>query len=226
MTNKTVEKIQLVSDNLCYGSCPAQDDEIVQRLTIRRDGRIFLTVYNYMNVELYRQWLRCYPAQAGRLLDKIAERFSTGEELYEYQTDVGKWMLQLFYSDGSKDEYSCSLHGGQIGLNDLTKEIRRVVGMPSLFGFIGENDRAVTLMEACKKAIGKEKYIIGIRDVKSGYVIMSSSDESEVPCYSPCIVYKDTGKMDVFFPPDHKEELDAGRNLKVPHQYAIPKMIQ
>lgn len=226
MTDKTLEKIHLVSDNLCFGPCPAPDDETIQRLTICRDGRIFLTVCNYMNAELYRQWLRCDPAQAGCLLDKIAKRFSAEECLYDYLTDVGKWTLQLSFSDGSKKELSCSLHGGHIGFDGLTDEMRRLAGMPSLFGFSGENDKAITLMEACKKAIRKEKFIISIRDVGRGYVIMSTSDESEVPCGSPCIVYKDSGKVEGFFPPDHLEELKTGRDLKVPHMYARPKMIK
>lgn len=224
MADKAIEKIHLVSDNLCFGSCPAPDDETIQKLTIRRDGRIFLAVCNYINAELYRQWLRCDPAQAGCLLDKIAWRFSAEECLYDYLTDVGKWTLQLFFSDGIKKEFSCSLHGGHIGFDDLTDEIRRLAGMPSLFGFSGENDKAITLMEACKKGIFGEKYIAGILDVGLGYVIMSTLSESEMPCSSPRIVHKDTGKIDVFFPPDHQEELKAGRDLKVPHMYALPKM--
>ena len=197
---RTVQRICLISDNLCYGPCPAEDDEITQRLTIRRDGRIFLTVCNYRDAELYRQWLRCSPVRAGNLLDKIAGYFSKEKDFLISCTDVGTWTLQVFYSDGSKEEYSCSLHGGY---NALTGDVRRLVGIPSLFGFSGENDRAITLMEACKKALeffGQE-YIVSILDVKRGYVIMPISKEWGVPCESPCIVDKGSGAVDVFFPP-------------------------
>lgn len=224
MTEKTVQKIHLISDNLCYGPCPAPDDEIIQRLTVCRNGRIYLTVCDYMKVELYRQWLRCDPAWAGELLDKIASRLS-GELFFEYCTDVGDWTLQIFYSDGSKEEQRCSLHGGHIGLDELTDEIRRVVGVPSLFGFSGENDNAITLMEACKKALQffGEKKIACILDVGYGYVIAPISEGGETVDASPCIVYKDSGKCEVFFPPEHQEEIKAGRYLKVPHEYAFPK---
>ena len=224
MADKFVQKIQLISDNLCYGSCPAEDDEIIQRLTVRRDGRVFLAVYNYMKVLLYRQWLRCDPAEAGRLLDKITSRLSDNCPL-EYWTDVGSWTLQTFYSDGSREEKSCSLHGGKI-FDDMTNDIRRVVGVPSLFGFSGENERAITLMGACKKVISGEKYIACVLDVGRGYVIMPTSDTVEVPCNSPYIVYKDSGKVDVFFPPEHQNEIKAGRYLRVPLQYALPKLKQ
>ena len=221
MADKFVQKIQLISDNLCYCPCPAEDDEIIQRLTVRRDGRVFLAVYNYMRVLLYRQWLRCDPVEAGRLLDKITSCLSDNCPL-EYWTDVGSWTLQTFYSDGSREEKGCSLHGGQI-FDDLTNDIRRVVGVPSLFGFSGENERAITLMEACKKAISGEKYIACVLDIGRGYVIMPTSDTVEVPCSSPYIVYKDSGKVDVFFPPEHQDEIKAERYLRVPLQYALPK---
>ena len=78
---------------------------------------------------------------------EIAGYFSKEKDFLISCTDVGMWTLQVFYSDGSKDEYSCSLQGGY---NTLTRDVRRLVDIPSLFGFSGENGRAITLMKACK----------------------------------------------------------------------------
>ena len=114
------------------------------------------------------------------------------------------------------------------GYNTLTRDVRRLVDIPSLFGFSGENGRAITLMKACKKALEffGEEYIFSILDVKRGYVIMPISKEWGVPCNSPCIVDKSSGAVDAFFPPDHQEEIKTGRYLKIPHKYALPKIKQ
>lgn len=40
-----LQKIQLVSNNICYGPCPEPDDEVEQHLTITADGRVWFSRY-------------------------------------------------------------------------------------------------------------------------------------------------------------------------------------
>ena len=106
-----------------------------------------------------------------------------------------------------------------------TADIRRLVGIPSLFGFSGENERAITLMQACKKALefSGENYIGSILYVKRGYVIMPAPEEWTAANKTPCIVYIASGKAEAYSAADHMEEINAGKFLKVPYQYAFPK---
>lgn len=41
------EKIKLVTNNICFGNDPELDDEVEQRLTICKDGRVLFSAYNY-----------------------------------------------------------------------------------------------------------------------------------------------------------------------------------
>ena len=42
-----VKKITLISNNICYGPSPKADEEVEQRLTILKNGRVWFSGYNY-----------------------------------------------------------------------------------------------------------------------------------------------------------------------------------
>lgn len=47
----TLQKMKLVSNNICYGPEPAPDDEVEQRLSITSGGGIWLTRYRYGGID-------------------------------------------------------------------------------------------------------------------------------------------------------------------------------
>lgn len=51
----TLRKIQLISNNICYGPCPESEDEIEQHLTITADGRVWFSRYRFGNPGSYRE---------------------------------------------------------------------------------------------------------------------------------------------------------------------------
>ncbi len=42
-----IQKIRIISNNICYGPEPTQKDEVEQHLTISANGRVVLSRYNY-----------------------------------------------------------------------------------------------------------------------------------------------------------------------------------
>lgn len=42
-----IQKIRIISNNICYGPEPSQKDEVEQHLTISANGRVVLSRYNY-----------------------------------------------------------------------------------------------------------------------------------------------------------------------------------
>ena len=42
-----IQKVQIISNLICYGPCPEYDEEVEQSLTISRTGRVWFTGYNF-----------------------------------------------------------------------------------------------------------------------------------------------------------------------------------
>ena len=68
----------------------------------------------------------------------------------------------------------------------------------------------------------EEIYITQVMDIEYGYVICICDTNGETFDVSPDIVDKKTGKMDCFFPPDHREELKNGKLVDIPEKYKMP----
>ena len=43
-----IQKIQIISNNICYGPPPEHETEVEQHLTISSSGRIWFNAYNFM----------------------------------------------------------------------------------------------------------------------------------------------------------------------------------
>ena len=137
-----ITKMQLVSENVCYGPCPKPDDEVEQRLTITENGHVYLSRYRYGEgfgeFELIRKQLLKIPYEkAEELLDAVGEYFSK-ENRIEYVTDVGTWKLTLtdFVEKTYKAEGTllADLMTSRGGLSDM---IRKCLGIDDLLVFDG-----------------------------------------------------------------------------------------
>ena len=43
----TLKKMRIVSNNICYGSMPGQDEEVEQHITINNEGHVWFSGYNF-----------------------------------------------------------------------------------------------------------------------------------------------------------------------------------
>lgn len=83
----------------------------------------------------------------------------------------------------------------------------------------------ISVSEACDIVLAvynNKVYITDIIEVSKGYVIGIiglNGEEYDVP---PYIIYKETGKWGVFFPPHHKDELKNSKRIEVPEKYKMP----
>lgn len=138
----TLQKMKLVSNNICYGPEPAPDDEVEQRLSITSGGGIWLTRYRYGGIDDRPRLLgkEKVPADDGttrKILDAVARSFADYDNVFA--TDVGSWIVELTNTGGKTTQISGSLIPDAFhGLSDY---IRDRLKRNDLFLFDGNPDR-------------------------------------------------------------------------------------
>ncbi len=125
-----LKKIQILSDGLTYGPCPAPDEEVDQRLTILRDGRIWFTGYNFGirgGGAQGRKLQFKIPQEDAEKLFTVFDKFFSGDPHMMFACDAGSWDAILTDEEGKVFKYRGSMTGGcevdGIDLSNLTREI-------------------------------------------------------------------------------------------------------
>ena len=140
----TPQKIQIISNNWCYGPMPEPEDEIEQHLTINSNGRVWFSVYAFgeggkRHPRVRSKNYRIDPQKAKKVLDAIADYFSDSyEEIFA--TDIGDWKLLIANTDGKVFQYKGSLCADLVVQDsDLSVLIRDALDMDDLYAFDGNN---------------------------------------------------------------------------------------
>ena len=140
-----LNRIQLTSNNICFGPCPKPEDEVEQHLTITADGHVWLSRYCYgengLKLTLKRREAFSIPTRdTDYIMGVFTSYFEKGFD-NPFVTDVGSWNLTLTNSDGVKYKVSgplCQdLHSADGGLSTI---IRTRLGRSYLFVFDGLNE--------------------------------------------------------------------------------------
>lgn len=137
-----VKKIKIHSNNICYGPCPDEDDEIEQHLTITEDGRVWLNRYAFgggfnKHRKLEQKQFRIDAEKAKFLLDKYTKYFRDEYEI-PFATDVGSFEMLITDDEGKTAVFLgpliCEFEVDGCDLSQLTRD---TVGDQSLFVFDG-----------------------------------------------------------------------------------------
>ena len=163
-----LRKIQLVSNNLCYGPAPEPGEVVEQHLTITADGKVWLSHYCYpssgVNYRLKeKEYFRISPDSTENIMYAVSSFFSDYSDLPD-ATDVGVWNLTLTNDRGYKYKYSGSLIEDLYFLDaGLSNMIRDELGRNDLFVFDGVRDD-VTQLEIKYHRLTKGKSNISLPD--------------------------------------------------------------
>ncbi|WP_346929606.1 hypothetical protein [Clostridium sp.] len=136
-----IQKIRIISNNICYGPEPSQKDEVEQHLTISANGRVVLSRYNYGQepgkYELSsRKKISITEENAYIILNAIGIYFESNS-VDVFTTDIGTWDLVITGEDGERT-YSGSLCNSlEVNGDDLSDLIRDILGIENLFVFDG-----------------------------------------------------------------------------------------
>ncbi len=136
-----IRKIQLVSDNICYGPMPEPEREVEQRLTVLSDGRVWLSRYRFgegwPHKLAAKETMRIGKEKATEILSVIENVFTEGF-VPDLVTDVGSWDLKITFEDGQVVPFEGSLFRDErIEEYGISGMIRQALGDSSVFAFDG-----------------------------------------------------------------------------------------
>lgn len=138
----TLKKMQIISNNTCFGHMPEPNEEVEQHLIINNEGRVFFSGYKFGHSgEQYEKarskTYKIDKSATDKLFDAITAYF--GNEYIEiFATDIGDWVMELTNTEGVTYKFRGSLcadfdYDG-IDLSDL---VRDIVDMDDLYVFDG-----------------------------------------------------------------------------------------
>ena len=139
-----IRKVKIHSNNICYGTCPVEDREVEQHVTITRDGRVWLTRYafaedlNFIKFKKTEQkQFRIDKDKAQFLLDKFTAYFRDNNEFgFVFATDVGSFEMWIEDDNGEKAFISGPLISEyEIDGYDLSQLVRDTLDDQTLFVF-------------------------------------------------------------------------------------------
>ena len=104
-----LQKIRLIANNMSYGPLPSPGEEVEQRLTMTREGKVWLSRYSFhdavhnglMSRKQFSVDSRCVKS----LFQQISMHFAKNE-LIGMATDVAIWELKLINSEGKVFHYT------------------------------------------------------------------------------------------------------------------------
>lgn len=140
----TLQKIRIVSNEICYGPCPEPDDEVEQHLTINAEGYVWFSSYILGDIPGKYQKVRSRNFKIDQAVaDKIFRAFSSyfsNEYIGVIATDIGDWKMELTNSERKTYHFVGALCSDfDFEGEDLSDLIRDGLGMSDLYVFDGNN---------------------------------------------------------------------------------------
>ena len=140
MDYSKLQKATIKSNNVGFGPMAEPLEEVEQRLTISRCGRVWFSAYSYGGTRLRKKQVWLGKERACCLLHVIGTYFCSCEEL-SLATDIGMWEMRLQDIDGAATKFVGSLCCAfQVEGRDLSTIIREELGMRALFLYDGNNE--------------------------------------------------------------------------------------
>lgn len=140
MDYSKLQKATIKSNNVGFGPMPEPLEEVEQRLTISRCGRVWFSAYSYGGTRLRKKQVWLGKERACRLLHVIGTYFCSCVEL-SLATDIGMWEMRLQDIDGAATKFVGSLCCAfQVEGRDLSTINREELGMRDLFLYDGNNE--------------------------------------------------------------------------------------
>lgn len=137
-----IQKVRIVSKNICYGPEPLPEDEVEQHLTIFASGRVWFTAYKYANgfgkYEICRKQQLTIGESVAKEMLELFSKYINSNQLVCYATDIGSWEMTITDTEGESFNFKGSLCGGvTVGDVDLTYYLRKQIPVKGLFVFDG-----------------------------------------------------------------------------------------
>ena len=176
----TITKIQITSNNICYGPCSQPEDEIEQKLSIAKDGQVSIFRYAYGDGEnklISHERLSIGRDKADIIFDAIIRCFYQDYEEVT-ATDVGSWEMTVSNDNGGTDTFFGPLvetDHNYVEDENISDIIRESIGRNGLFVFDGNPDR-IKRVEVVYNRVTKIKPGKKPKDAKWDFVTWDYKD--------------------------------------------------
>ena len=137
-----MKKVQIISNNMCYGPAPRPNTEIEQHLTINEKGQVWFSRYRYGNGEtryplISKEYLRIAKEDAKEILNLAGEVTKIEDDLFA--TDVGDWELTFTDTENKTSRKAGSLIDTDLEpIKKFCDKIRRALNRRGLFLLDGD----------------------------------------------------------------------------------------
>ena len=140
MIQLQIQKVKIISDNICYGPQPLPEDEVEQHLIISATGRVWFTAYKYANgfgqYEICRKQQLTIGEHVTKEILELFLRYINSDQLICFATDVGSWEMTITDTESKTYNFKGSLIGGvTVGNIDLTDYLRKQIPIDNLLVF-------------------------------------------------------------------------------------------
>lgn len=133
-----IQRIEIISNNMCFGPEPNRDTEVEQHLTITSTGEVRCFHYIYGDGDEYLMNKEEQVSIGADAADRILKYIMLFVQSYQpiWMTDVGTWEMEVQFEDGEKTILKGPLLGTvSVEDVDLTELIRAEVPIDNLFVF-------------------------------------------------------------------------------------------
>lgn len=136
-----IKKVQIVSRFCGPFLFPEEHDEVEQHLTLRADGKYWVSGYEY-DEESHSNFLArklqgsIFPGKEKAIFEKLAA-YCAEDPFPLLHTDCGTWEMTVTYADGSRKKNLGSLTEEDTLLNEISRMIRTELDMFDLNIFDG-----------------------------------------------------------------------------------------
>ena len=94
-----IQKVRIVSNNICYGPEPLPEDKVEQHLTISASGRVWFKAYKYANgfgkYEICRKQQLAIGETVAKEILALFSQYINSDQLVCYATDIGSWEMTI-----------------------------------------------------------------------------------------------------------------------------------
>lgn len=154
----TLKKMRLISNNLCYGPKPDDDEIIEQHLTVNDRGYVWLSLYT-IDGERKREYLKLKEEDVKAIFAEVTAYFSVYRNIF-WVTDIGTWDLKLTNLDGSTYHYEGPLECMQGELSRISDRLREGLHREDIFGFDGMTFGISEIEMVCQSQAMKEILVL------------------------------------------------------------------
>lgn len=136
-----IQKVQIISNNICYGPPPENGTEVEQHFTISASGRIWFNGYNFIGgFDRYEKGRSIQfsigKEKAASIIALIEKYLQSGLEVMA--TDCGSWNMKVTYLDGNSEErYGALIEDVYAGDVPVSETIRALLQIEDMFLFDG-----------------------------------------------------------------------------------------